>query len=375
MIATILFYFKYLRERRSLDLFFVYLFYILSFLCKEIAVTLFGLLLLIFGYHHVVVLKGRIELHRMQHLVLPLAVTCLFVVSRILLQQSGAHFPSRLEFDTVIPFRVSIYLAYSLLGLHKPLYFGSGLPYPNFLEFYLGFIIFAFCLVGLRNRNLRDKLALALLWFAISISPMLLQPGRHAVHYAVIPSYLLIGVIVSGGFHIFTQVKAFYKTAIVFGLLCYLFLNWQVIQLKYHDRLWTGGYLSTSDSARLAVMLQDVQRIVPAISENSNIYIANYYRDAFISASPGGEDYRVHFVGEHLLKLFYETPGMEVVYLHPDKPKAGIPVNWVTNFEEFFDSYDAGKDVLLLFLNGRFYDFSKKKEEARRIVLEGWPRT
>lgn len=373
MISTLLFYFKYLREGRSIHLLFVYLFYILSFLCKEIAVTLFGLLFLIFCYHHLIVQKGKIELKRMKHLILPLWVTCLFVLWRISLQQSGTQFPSKLQFDLLIPFRFFINFSYSLFGYHKTLTFKNQWQYANFLELYVGIILLLFCIASLRNRNLRNKMALALLWFTITICPMLLQPGRQAVHYAIIPSYILIGVFVSSGVNIFRKTGVLNKPVIAFALLLYVFLNWQVIQLKYHDRIWTGGYIQTSDSARLAAMLQDIQRIVPDTGQDANIFIANYYSDVFISAHPGGEDYRLHFIGEHLLKLFYYNPKMEVIYLHPGKQKDGIPAGWSTDLEEFFAYYNSGKDVLLLYLNGHFYDFSKKEEEARKIVLDGWP--
>lgn len=373
MISTLLFYFKYLKEEKRIHLLFVYLFYILSFFCKEIAVTLFGLLLLIFCYHHLIILKGRIELNRMKHLIPPLLVTCLFAVWRILLQQSVAHFPSKLQIDLFIPFRFFIYVAYSLLGYHYTLPFKSDWQFANFLEFYLGIIIFFFCILALKNRGLRDKMALALLWFAITISPMLLQPGRYAVHYAIIPSYLLIGVIVSGGVHLYMKNKTLYRPVLTFVLLLYLFLNWQIIQLKFNDRIRTGGYIRTLDSMRLAAMLQDIKHIAPQPGQNANIFIANYYSDVFISASPGGEDYKLHFIGEHLLKLFYNNPRMEVYYLHPGRPKGGMPVSWYTDIRKFFDSYEAGKDILLVYMNGHFYDFSTKEEEAFRIVLNNWP--
>lgn len=371
MISSLLFYFKYLKGGRRVHLFFVYLFYILSFLCKEIAVTLFGLLILVFCYHHLVVLKGKIELNKMRHLIFPLVVTCLFVVWRMTLQQT-AGFPSRLQIDLLIPIRFFIYIAYSLLGYHYTLPFKSQLQYANFLELYAGFIIFIICIAALNNKNLRNQMALALIWFTITISPMLLQPGRYAVHYTIIPSYLLIGVFVSLGITIFTKRNVLYKPVAILALLVYLFLNWQVIQLKYKDRIWTGGYLRTADSARLATMLYEIKHITPKIGQNSNVFIASYYSDVYISASPGGEEYKLHFIGEHLLKLFYNNPRMEVYYLYPGKPKGNVPVSWFTSYGEFFHSYDAGKNILLLYQNGHFRDYSEKEEEIQKIVWYGW---
>ena len=373
IISTLLFYFKYLREKRPIDLIFVYLFYILSFLCKEIAVILFGLLLLLFCYQHWVVLKKQIGSKKMHHLIFPFVVTCLFVVWRLHLQQS-VDIPSRLQIDRLIPFRFFMNFAYSFLGYHYVLPFKSKLQYANVLELYIGIIIFFFCIASLINRPIRNKMVLALIWFSIAISPMLLQPGRHAVHYAIIPSYILIGVIVSHSTNVFRKTGVLFKSMIVLALLLYIFLNWQIIQLKYNDRIWTGGYIRTFDSKRLAAMINDIKRIVPESGQNTNIFIANYYSDVYISANPGGEEYKLHFIGEHLLKLFYYNQRMEVHYFHPGKPMSTIPVSWFTDFQEFIASYDTRKDVLLLYMNGHFYDYSKKEEEVREIALNSWRR-